>query len=70
MNAISIAASGMAAATAQLGVAATQAANPADDMDIVRSVVGQIEAETAFAADAKVMATADKMIGLLLDITA
>ena len=70
MNAISTAVAGLGSATAQLGVAATQAANPTSDMDLVQSVVGQIEAQVAFAMDTQVIATADKMIGQLLDITA
>ena len=70
MNAISTATAGLSAATAQLGLAATQAANPSSDTDIVQSAIGQIEAEAAFAANTSVIATADKMIGMLLDITA
>jgi flagellar hook protein FlgE len=70
MNAISTAVTGLGSATAQLNVAATQAANPTSDMDLVQSVVGQIEAQVAFAMDTQVIATADKMVGQLLDITA
>ena len=68
---ISIAAAGLGSATAQLAAAASQAANPTSAMD-VQSVVGRgsTSAQVAFAVDTQVIATADKMIGQLLDITA
>ncbi len=70
MNAISTAVAGLGSATAQLNAAATQAVGPTGNMDLVQSMVGQIEAQAAFAADTTVIAIADKMIGQLLDITA
>jgi hypothetical protein len=68
MNAISSATAGMNAATQQLNAAAAQAANPTGDS--VQAAIGQIEAEASFAANAAVVATTNRMIGALLDITA
>ena len=68
MNAISTATAGLNAATAQLDAAVSQTASP--NGDVSKSVMGQIEAEIAFEVNTQVIATADRMIGRLLDITA
>ena len=70
MNAISTAVAGLGSSHRPAQRRRHQAANPTSDMDLVQSVVGQIDAQVAFAMDTQVIATADKMIGQLLDITA
>ncbi|GAW42250.1 hypothetical protein SH203_02666 [Brevundimonas sp. SH203] len=69
MQALSIAAAGMADARLRFDASARRTAqapldNPAED------VVDRIEARTAFKANAAVLRTADDMTGTLLDILA
>jgi flagellar basal body rod protein FlgC len=66
MNALSIAATGMAAAAQSFDASASRAA--AGDGDPVAEAVDQIESKTAFQASAAVFKSADRMMGALLDL--
>jgi flagellar basal body rod protein FlgC len=67
--ATSIAASGIAAATARFEASAARtAADPFDGLEA--ELVERIEAKTAFSANVAVLRTADDMAGALLDILA
>ncbi|HYE47069.1 MAG TPA: flagellar basal body rod C-terminal domain-containing protein [Caulobacter sp.] len=72
MQALSIAAAGLTAATARLDASAQRVArwSPASDVDLAREAVEQVSAKTAFKANAAVIRSADRMMGELLDILA
>jgi flagellar hook protein FlgE len=69
MQALSIAAAGMAAAADRFDASARRtAADPL--VDLGGEIVERITARTGFQANAAVVRTADDMIGTLLDMTA
>ena len=72
MNSIgSIAASGMAAATARLQSSANKIAKtPSADDDLAGGIVEMIMARVSFAANAQVMKADTRMTKALFDITA
>ncbi|MBQ1542201.1 hypothetical protein C5708_15855 [Caulobacter sp. CCUG 60055] len=71
---IATAASGMMSAVNKLDVSAQRVAQwgtpLGKDVDLVQETVAQIQAKTEFKASAKVLKTADEMLGTLLDIKA
>ena len=67
MNALSIAAAGMAAAADRFDASARRtAANPLADLE--GETVERITAEVGFEANVAVLRTADEMTGTLLDV--
>lgn len=73
MDPIATAAYGMFAATKKFEASAfrvAQMGDPSADVDLVAETVAQITAKHEFSANAKVMRTADDMLGDLLDIIA
>lgn len=69
MQAIAIAASGVAAATARFDASAQRTAR--DPLaNLAEETIERIQAETALKANVSVMKTADEMTGALLDILA
>ncbi len=73
MDPIATAAYGMFAATKKFEASAfrvAQMGDPSADVDLVAETVTQITAKHEFSANAKVMRTADDMLGDLLDIIA
>jgi flagellar basal body rod protein FlgC len=72
MQALSIATSGLAAATARLDASAQRTARWGQDpsVDLAKEAVEQITAKAEFKANAAVIRTADQMMGELLDILA
>ncbi|PZU72339.1 MAG: hypothetical protein DI531_13190 [Brevundimonas sp.] len=69
MQALSIAAAGMADARLRFETSARRTAQAPLD-NLAEEAVEQIEAKTAFKANAAVLRTADDMTGTLLDILA
>ncbi|MFT4253298.1 MAG: flagellar basal body rod C-terminal domain-containing protein [Caulobacter sp.] len=73
MQAISIAAAGMSAATGRLAASAQRVgadAGASAKTDLATERVEQISAKTDFSANAAVLRTADEMTGALLDLLA
>lgn len=70
MQALSIAAAGMADARLRFETSARHTAQAAPLDNLAEDVVEQIQAKTAFKANAAVLRTADDMTGTLLDILA
>jgi len=75
MNALSIARTGLAAATQRLDRAAGRMANAAaepsgDAANLAEDIVGEIQAGYDFDANLGVIRTADAMLGSLLDVVA
>lgn len=68
MNALSISASGMTAAAQRFDASARRTA--AGGADPVSETVEQVSAKSQFEASAAVVRTADKMMGVLLDMKA
>jgi flagellar hook protein FlgE len=70
MDALYAAVSGMGQAMGRLDAIATQVAGVGSLDDQVRAsdVAGMISAKTDFEANVKVLETADRMLGALLDI--
>jgi flagellar basal body rod protein FlgC len=66
MDAFSISAVGMAAATQRFDASAARTAS--GDSDPVAETVDQVQSATAFEAAAATFKAADKMIGALLDL--
>jgi len=72
-NALAIAASGIASATARFGAAAGQAVRATTSnapSDSAKPVVDMIEARTAVTANIAAFKAGDRMLGSLLDILA
>lgn len=72
MQALSIATSGLTAATARLDASAQRIArwSPTSEVDLGREAIEQVMAKTEFKANVTVIRTADQMMGELLDILA
>lgn len=70
MIASSIAQQGMFKAVQRFEAAATPIVNPSASEDIVSDFVEILDARQAFDANAKVLKTADAMLGRVLDIKA
>lgn len=74
IQAIASAAGGMMSAVNRLDVSAQRVAQwgtpLGQNVDLAQETVSQIEAKDEFAASARVLKTADQMLGSLLDIRA
>lgn len=69
-SAFSIAAGGMASASARLDAAATAVATDSSDSGVEQAAVAISESKVAFAASAKVADVANQLQGLLVDLLA